>query len=333
MKVKCFANISRWFHLLSVNGLFLTAAAVFATSFTGVSFAAAGEVSSAESLREARNLMIESLNHNQFQRPIYLESSETAKGLKGDIYAEIGYPLAAVTKALSGPTRWCDVMLSHLNTKECRVSNDKSGPTLALGIVSKYDQPLDQAFHLKFAYKLAVATPDYLEVELRSAEGPQGTGNYRILVQATSLPEGRSFLHFTYSYDANSVARMATQAYLATSGRGKVGFTILGSQPDGTPGYIGGARGLVERNAMRYFLGIDAYFSAMAAAPQEQFEKRLEYWFSASERFFRQLHELDRATYLNLKRSDRQRMASESSFDAAVGLVNFRGDQAVKGSL
>jgi hypothetical protein len=290
-----------------IRRLLLAWVAAATTTFTGPCFAAAVEGHSAESLRSVREGMIESISHNPYQRPIYLESSEASNGMKGDIYAELASPFAAINKALNDPMHWCDVMLIHINTKECRVSAANASTALALGIVRKYDQPLDQAFRLVFAYQLVAATPDYLEVELRSAGGPLGTSNYRILLQATSLPGGRSFLHFSYSYDSNPLTRLATQAYLATFGRGKVGFTITGRQQDGAPDYIGGMRGLMERNAMRYFLAIDAYLGASAAMPQEQFEKRLEYWFSAVERYPRQLHEVDRATYLDLKRSDYQR--------------------------
>ena len=143
--------------------------------------------------------------------------------------------------------------------------------------------------------------------ELLAAEGPYGTRNYRILLQATPLPGGRSFLHFSYAYESGALTRLATQAYLATFGRGKVGFTVIGRQSDGTPQFIGGMRALVERGAMRYFLALEAYLDALAATPSEQFEKRLDHWYSASERFPRQLHEIDRATYLDLKRADQQR--------------------------
>jgi hypothetical protein len=40
----------------------------------------------------------------------------------------------------------------------------------------------------------------------------------------------------------------------------------------GQPDYIGGVRGLVERNTMRYYLAIDAYLSTLPVRP----EKRLD---------------------------------------------------------
>jgi len=119
-----------------------------------------------------------------------------------------------------------------------------------------------------------------------------------------ALDERKSFLHFSYSYEHNMMVRLATQAYLATFGRDKVGFTVVGKAADGKPEYIRGLRGLVERNAMRYFLTLDAYLSTDAA---DAAERRQRHWFAGAEQYPRQLHEIDLETYLALKREDRQR--------------------------
>ena len=97
------------------------------------------------------------------------------------------------------------------------------------------------------------------------------------------------------------------QAYLGTLGRGKVGFTATGTPAGGQPRYVGGTRGIVERNTMRYFLAIDAFLGAVSVPPQAQLEKRLRDWFSASERYARQLHEMERGEYLDMKRREHLR--------------------------
>ena len=68
-----------------------------------------------------------------------------------------------------------------------------------------------------------------------------------------------------------------------------------------------GVRGAVERNTMRYYLAIDAYLDGLSAPPADQLEKRLQTWFTATEKYPRQLHEIDRATYLDMKRSQLRR--------------------------
>ncbi len=100
------------------------------------------------------------------------------------------------------------------------------------------------------------------------------------------------------------------KTYFATLGRDKVGFTVTRRRSNGQPEYIQGMRGLVERNAMRYYLAIDAYLSARTAAPAQQLQQRLQTWFSATEQYARQLHEIDRADYVEMKLSEYQRQKS-----------------------
>jgi hypothetical protein len=102
--------------------------------------------------------------------------------------------------------------------------------------------------------------------------------------------------------------RLAMQAYLATAGAGKVGFTPAGND------LIGGMRGVVERNTMRYYLAIDAYLNTAAGPAGQRVERRLMEWFDSTEQYKRQLHELDRDAYLAMKRKEvqRQQTAQES---------------------
>jgi hypothetical protein len=108
----------------------------------------------------------------------------------------------------------------------------------------------------------------------------------------------------TYSYATGFAGRLAMSTYLGTIGHGKVGFTQNGRQADGSPQLIGGVRGVVERNAMRYFLAIDSYLSTTQAPINEQMEKRFQAWFTAVERYPRQLHDLERADYITMKRAE-----------------------------
>jgi hypothetical protein len=55
---------------------------------------------------------------------------------------------------------------------------------------------------------------------------------------------------------------------------------------------------------MRYFLAIDAYLESAETPPAVRFEASIERWFASTERFARQLHEVDRDTYLDMKRHE-----------------------------
>jgi hypothetical protein len=152
-----------------------------------------------------------------------------------------------------------------------------------------------------------MASSDYLKILLDARQGPMGTSDYHIAMEAVPLSGARTFVHLTYSYRTGLAARLATKTYLATAGSGKVGFTIVSRQPDGRPNFINGVRGMIERNTMRYYLAIDAFLAATKAAPDLQLERRLQTWFAATEQYPRQLHEIGRDEYLEMKRTENSR--------------------------
>ena len=272
----------------------------------GKSFAADPDISAAP-LRAKYTELNKQLLNNQFQRPLYLDSAESSSDLKGEIYAVVDYPFATVNEALNNPAHWCGVLILHINIKYCHASSNKAGTVLAVNLGRKYEQPLEDAYRLEFNYRGVITAPDYFAVELNAENGPLSTRDYRLWIEATALNDGRTFLHFTYAYAFGLTGRLAMQGYLATIGRDKVGFTVTGKQANGQPDYIQGVRGVVERNTIRYYLAIDAYLAALTAPPGDQLEKRLQHWYSATDQYARQLHEVERNDYLEMKRKEYQR--------------------------
>jgi hypothetical protein len=244
------------------------------------------------------------LQKNQFKRPLVLESTEGSQRLQGDAYALVDYPFAVVNPNLKNPDHWCDILLLHINTKYCHAVKAGSGTTLQVNIGKKTPEDLADASRIDFSYRVPQTAPDYFDVVLSAAEGPMGTSDYRISLEAVALPHNQTFLHLRYSYDINFTGRLAMQTYLGTAGHDKVGFSMRAKGDDGRPGYIDGVRGLMERNTMRYYLAIDSFLGATGTAPDAQPEKRLRDWFAATERYARQLHEMDRDDYLAMKRAE-----------------------------
>ncbi len=271
----------------------------------------------AATLRARQAALKEQLASNQFQRPLYLESEQTAGDLKGDVYALLDQPYAVVGQALQGMDHWCDVLILHLNVKHCHSASTGGNDVLSLSVGRKFDQPLADAYVVDFAYKVLAATPDFLRVSLSADKGPMGTSNYRIVLEAIPLDAKRSFIHMSYSYAYGVAARLAMQGYLATIGSDKVGFSIVEKKPDGQPVYVGGVRGVVERNTMRYYLAIESYVNAFTLPAGDQQEKRLEAWHSAVERYPVQLHELERAEYMEMKHKEIARQVASAKAPAA----------------
>jgi hypothetical protein len=265
----------------------------------------------AANLRNMDNSLAQQIANNQFRRQLVLVSVESPTTLKGDIYAELNYPFAIVNAALNdpvkGPANWCDVLILHINTKYCHASSGNTNgndAVLSMSIGKKVEQQLADTDRMQFRYQATSSRADYFKVDLDAASGPLNTSNYDITLEAIPIKANRTFLHLSYAYSYGMLGRVAMKSYLATIGRNKVGFTIIDARPSATTQYIGGVRGVVERNAMRYYLAIDAYLGALSRPAATQLDQRLTNWFTATEQYPRQLHEVEREDYMRMKRSE-----------------------------
>ncbi len=258
---------------------------------------AAAHAQDADALRAKGASLRAQLAASPFRRPVLLESVQTSGDLRGEVHAVVAQSFAVASPALQRPAQWCELLILHLNVKQC----DSERKSVALVVGRKSDAAQDHGYPVEFAYELAAATPDYLRVEMTAEQGPLGTRNYRLTLEAVPMDAGTTFIHMSYAYSYGTAARLAMQAYLATVGRDKVGFSVTGTNSLGRPIYIDGVRGVLERNTMRYYLAIDAYLGALGEPPARRQERRLKDWFDATERYPVQLHELERAEYMSLK--------------------------------
>jgi hypothetical protein len=269
--------------------------------------AATAETGASDALRDRYAALRPQLEQSPFQRPLYLESAAGPRSAQGDVFALVDYPLAHITGSLTNPDNWCDVLLLHPNVKFCRTDSHGDRAVLRVAMATKRDQTLENAHTVEFNCSVAAPLADYTNAELLAAHGPFGTRDYRIALQAVALENGQTFLHLKYSFGYGFQARFALGLYLATAGSDKVGFTMVTPSADRPPQPVRGIRGAVERNVMRYYLAVDAHVAALAAPEPERFERSLEVWFDATEAYAAQLHEMDRDTYLAMKRQEHQR--------------------------
>ena len=129
-----------------------------------------------------------------------------------------------------------------------------------------------------------------------------GTRGHRIEVEALPAP-ARTAVRVRCSYAPSTRSRLDTALYLATLGRGKVGFTrIVG--PDGADGEpVCGVRGIIERNAVRNFLALEAFLQSRMVLSKRRLEAALHTWFDMTARY-PQLEEMSREDSLGGKRRE-----------------------------
>lgn len=264
----------------------------------GVSLAGAESTASdAGALHRKHAELRARLERSPFGRPLHLDSREIHGMLRGDVHALLRHPFQQVRDSLGEARRWCEVLTLPFNVQKCEARGD----ALSVFIGRKPDSPIEESTRLDLRFSVLERDDELLRVQLAAPAGPAGTRDYRIVFEAVPLAQGGTFVHLGYGYGHGALSRLAIQAYLATSGADKVGFSVEGRDAEGNPRLIGGMRGILERNTMRYFLAIDAYLDALDTPGPSRHRARLEKWFTAVERYPRQLREMSLERYLALK--------------------------------
>jgi hypothetical protein len=231
------------------------------------------------------------LEKSAFGRPLHLDAADDSGHMSGDVYAVLEHPFRRVSEGLVKASQWCEVLTLPFNVQRC----EPGAQSLKLYVGRTPKSPIEEATQLDFNYSVPSRSNDLVQVRLAAPSGPAGTRDYLITFAATPLDDKRTLVHMHYGYAYGTMSRMAMQTYLSTSGADKVGFTSENGR------LVGGTRGVMERNTMRYFLAIDAYLDSLAGAPDGRKRARLVKWHSATERYAKQLKEMPRAEYLALK--------------------------------
>lgn len=236
--------------------------------------------------------------------PLHLVSQDTGSRLQADVYTELALPFAQVSSLLSAADTVCGVMFLHLNVRACTATHGANGDGLVLTAGPKQGVTGGSIYTVNYTMHVDVTSADYLRVTLTAASGPLSTSDYRIVFELTPLEGQRTFLHFGYGYAYGTMARMALGIYLATAGRSKIGFTVVGTGKDGKPQFVQGERGSIERNVMRNYLALQAYTSIPSGTGPAPMDARFRAWFALTERHAPQLHELTLDEYLAQKHED-----------------------------
>ncbi len=261
--------------------------------------ASAAIAQDAESLRARHAALRPALADSPFDRPLHVESAVSGGEHSGEVYAVIEQPYGVVAPALARPAHWCDILMLQVNVKRCEAPGAGAAPTVTAFITRKARESVQDAHRVEFRYALAAAGADYVRIALTAPSGPVGTSDYRIRLEAAPADASRTLLHLSYAYTLGFMARIAMDAYLATSGRDKAGFSVVERLPDSRPVYVDGVRGVIERSAMRHYLAIEAFLDS----PHDM-ETRLHLWYAAIGRHPQLREQVGRDEYVEMKRRE-----------------------------
>jgi hypothetical protein len=268
----------------------------------------AGSVSAVEKARQGEDILLDSYQRNiavlersSFGIPLLVESIERDDSAQVDVYGIFDYPFSSVVNVLKVPSNWCDILSLNPNVKACTYGELEGDWLLTFYIGRKVYQAPEDARRVLSRFRIVEQRQGYLDIMLSADAGPFGTRNHRMRFEAMPLDVRRTFVHVSYDYSNGVALRLAETAYFATLGRSKVGFTVTGTDGNGNPVYIGGRRGAIERNAVRYYLAIQSFMNTLRDAEERRFDMRISAWYDLTGRYRKQLFDMEKKDYLAIK--------------------------------
>jgi hypothetical protein len=241
------------------------------------------------------------LERTSFGFPLYLESSDQDGRVHADVYGIFNHPFSSVLNVLKIPANWCEIVSLHLNVKACTYRDIPGTWGMTLYFGRKVYQSPEDTYHFIFHCRNVKQQQGYIDIVLSADEGPLGTKDHKMRFEAIPLDGGSTFVRVSYDYNYGISLRLAEKIYFATLGLGKVGFTVSGTDTSGNPVYIGGPRGALERNAVRYYFAIQAFMDTLRYPEESRFSMRTSKWYDLTNRYRKQLFEMEKKDYLRFK--------------------------------
>ena len=258
------------------------------------------------------------LARSVFETPLVIEARVDKQRVEGHVYSILAHPFEVLEAVLTDPVALCDILTLHFNVKSCQ-RGDPPGVgsawiPLQIEMGRKHYVLPQRRSRMIYRLDRSERGSDFVRALLATSRGPFGVRDIRIEIRGIGIDDDRSFVELRYSYAAGLLARAVARTFLATLARKKVGFTVSGTTSDGEPIYVTGPQGAVERNALRYHLALVAYLETRDVPESSRFEQRIARWFDLTEQHSRQLREMSRDEYLEIKR--RERRDDEATADA-----------------
>ena len=293
------------FHSHPRRGRLLLRILVLLLLLAGVPVPAWGGEAGAAQFQKWYQELRELAPHSPFGVPLSMQSEERNDRVTAEVHGILEYPFDTVKAALNTPVALCEFIPLSVTIKACTYQSQAQDALLTLYIGWKYYQEPREASSQPYHYAVQATEPGTVSVVLSALKGLFGTTAHRFQLDVAGV-HGRTVVVLRSSYVQSAASKLATAIYLATLGRDKVGFSHEDAGPGVPPGYVQGLRGMVERNIMRYYLGLEAFLDTETVPAPHRREARINAAYELMERYPLQLHDLERVEYLDVKRREHE---------------------------
>lgn len=241
---------------------------------------------------------------------IVIQSSQFSDRVEGGLQVNLAFPQAQLRELLISRAALCDIAIIHFNIKSCLYfDGETSDVTISdaepesllriFGARKDYQSPEDSGF-FDFHYRIKENSAERTVVDIRGDQGPFGTLDYRIRLEAIADGVG-STLNIIFSVSYSQLTHWVQRLYFSSIARNKIGFSASTARGRQADDYVRGLRAMIERNVMRLFLALQV---ALEKPPEADLDARLHRWFELTEQYPRQLREMDLEVYLDSKRRE-----------------------------
>lgn len=242
------------------------------------------------------------------QSSIYIESKDDDKHLAIELYVYMTYQYRDISGLLASTESLCELFMLILNVKGCVHGNKKGERTIRLYAGSKGYTPKYRIMQLNALHRVEHRDQHYILARLMAKADKSGNREFEASMEATSYKSG-TLVHIMALYRPTFASRIATGTYLRTLGRKKVGFSVIGKGKSGEPVYIKGMPAMIERNAVRSILALEACLAHRESDEQVRLQSRLARWAKLTASHPRQLYVMSQTEYISMKirEQDRQK--------------------------
>lgn len=269
--------------------------------------------SSTDELTARYRDLIAQIEDSPFHAPVAVRSNDLGNTVSAEVHGVLNQPFSEVAEVLGDASAWCAFMTLSLHIKACTWTSATS--TLTLYVGTKDYQTPDEAYEVQYGFKTNRQS-EQIVVDLESPRGPMGTKQNRLVMEAMAM-NGETMLHFKSSLEMSTASRLVAATYLATLGRHRIGFSLVDDR-EGKKTPIKGIQGMIERNAMRYYLALQTHMEQRKEPETHRFEQSINAWYDLTERYHDQLYEVSREEYIENKKRERlNQTAMQYRIDAA----------------
>ena len=234
--------------------------------------------------------------------PIYLKTVQKEKVLNVSLLGKIPFKFSDVSAVLAKPGSYCDFLPLLFNVKTCVITELNPVTRMKFYVAGKHYTPPITSYRIHAVFRLVDRTPDKIRVRMEADPDTPGKSDYGVDLVAIPL-DGETLMYLKSRYAPGRITRMATNTYVNVFARDKPGFTEI-QEPGGKKKLITGFPAVIERSSVRAYFALKAYTLNYHLPPDKRFEACLKTWYDLNQPYKKQLYELERDQYLQIKRRE-----------------------------